>query len=173
MNKKQSVQTLLILGTVLTIGMIGLPSTNIPLYAGDGYDNDDGHINWKKFKNSDTYEDADKDTKKCFREVHDRGDNLAGYEVESCEEDANSYSDDDKDSDDDDDDDDNKYSNNDDDDDDKDSDDGDDGKDSDDDDDDDDNKSSNNDDNGDDGKDSDDGDDGKDSDDGDDGEDGN
>jgi len=35
MNKKQSMQTLLILGTVLSIGMIGIPGANIPLYAGE------------------------------------------------------------------------------------------------------------------------------------------
>ena len=66
MNKKQSMQTLLILGTVLSIGMIGIPGANIPLYAGEGYDKDDDNINWKKFKNSDTYADADKDTKKML-----------------------------------------------------------------------------------------------------------
>jgi hypothetical protein len=88
MNKKRSMQTLLLLGTVLTIGILGLPNNNIPLYAGDDYDKDDDDINWKKFKDSDTYKDADKDTKKCFENAHDRGDNLAGYEVEGCEEDA-------------------------------------------------------------------------------------
>jgi len=81
-------QTLLVLGTVFTIGILGLPSNNIPVYAGDDYDTDDDDINWKKFKNSDTYKDADKDTKKCFKNAHDKGDKLAGYEVEGCEEDA-------------------------------------------------------------------------------------
>ena len=89
MNKKRSMQTLLVLGTILTLGLLGLTSSNVPLYAGDdGYDADDDDINWKKFKNSGTYEDADKDTKNCFKAAHDRGDNLAGYEVEGCEEDA-------------------------------------------------------------------------------------
>jgi len=91
MNKKQSMQTLLILGTVLSIGMIGIAGANIPLYAGEGYDNDDDHINWKKFKNSNTYDDADKKTQKCFERAHDRGDNLAGYEVEKCEDKPKSY----------------------------------------------------------------------------------
>ncbi len=81
-------QTLLVLGTVFTIGILGLPSNNIPVYAGDDYDTDDDDINWKKFKNSDTYKDAGKDTKKCFKNAHDKGDKLAGYEVEGCEEDA-------------------------------------------------------------------------------------
>ena len=76
MNKKELIQTLLVLGTVLSIGMISIPSSNILLYAGEGYENDDDHINWKKFKNSDTYVDANKDTKKCFTEAHDRGEIL-------------------------------------------------------------------------------------------------
>jgi hypothetical protein len=156
MNKKRSMQTLLVLGTILTLGLLGLTSSNVPLYAGDDdYDADDDHINWKKFKNSGTYEDADKDTKNCFKAAHDRGDNLAGYEVEGCEEDGDYGGDGNNGKDHDDDN--NDYGKDSDDDD---GDDGDDGKDSDDDDGDD----------GDDGKDSDD-DDGKDGGDGDDGKD--
>jgi hypothetical protein len=133
MNKKLSIQTLLILGTVLSIGMIGLPGFNIPLYAGDGYDGDNDDIDWKKFKNSETYEDADDDVQDCFKDAHDSGDNLVGYEVENCEDsDGDSYKNDDDDDgedsddgDDGDDGEDNKYSNSGDDDDGEDSDDGD------------------------------------------------
>lgn len=89
MNKKQSMKTFLVLGTIVAVAMIGITNSNVRLYAG-GYGNDDD-INWKKFKNSNTYEDANKKTQKCFERAHDRGDNLAGYEVEKCEDKPGSY----------------------------------------------------------------------------------
>jgi len=93
MNKKQSVLVLLLLGTVLSIGMLGLTSNTNHVFAGkNGYDKNDDHISWKQFKNSNTYKDADKDTQNCFDKAHDRGNNLAGYEIKNCEDDANSYS---------------------------------------------------------------------------------
>ena len=93
MNKKQSAQTLLLLGTVLSIGILGLTSSTNQVFAGkNGYDKNDDHVNWKKFKNSNTYTNADKDTQKCLDKAHDRGNNLAGYEIKNCEDDANSYS---------------------------------------------------------------------------------
>ena len=89
MNKNQSMQTILLLGTILAVAMVGIASSNARVYAGNGgYDTGDDHINWKKFQESNTYQDADKDTKKCFENAHDRGDNLAGYEVKKCEEDS-------------------------------------------------------------------------------------
>ena len=89
MNKNQSMQTILLLGTIVAVAMVGIASSNARVYAGNGgYDTGDDHINWKKFKESNTYQDADKDTKKCFENAHDRGDNLAGYEVKKCEEDS-------------------------------------------------------------------------------------
>jgi hypothetical protein len=89
MNKNRSIQTILLLGTILAVVMVGITSSNARVYAGNGdYDTGDDHINWKKFKQSNTYQDADKDTKKCFENAHDRGDNLAGYEVKNCEEDS-------------------------------------------------------------------------------------
>ena len=48
MNKKQSMKTFLVLGTIVAVAMIGITSSNVRLYAG-GYGNDDD-INWKKFK---------------------------------------------------------------------------------------------------------------------------
>ncbi|HEX2304928.1 MAG TPA: hypothetical protein VHH33_01440 [Nitrososphaeraceae archaeon] len=106
MNKKQSMQTFLLLGTLLIVGMIGITTSNTQVFAEKyGYDGDDDDINWKKFKNSDTYKDADDDVQDCFKDAHDRGDNLAGYEVENCEDsDGDSYGSDDDDDDDDDDD---------------------------------------------------------------------
>jgi len=89
MNKKRSIQTILLLGTILAVTMVGITSSNARVYAG-GYGNDDD-INWKKFKNSNTYEDANKKTQKCFERAHDRGDNLAGYEVKKCEDKSGSY----------------------------------------------------------------------------------
>jgi hypothetical protein len=93
MNKKQSVLVLLLLGTVLSVGMLGLTSNTNHVFAGkNGYDKNDDHISWKQFKNSNTYKDADKDTQNCFGKAHDRGNNLAGYEIKNCEDDAKSYS---------------------------------------------------------------------------------
>ena len=89
MNKKQSMKTFLMLGTIVAVAMIGITSSNARVYAG-GYGNDDD-ISWKKFKNSNTYEDANKKTQKCFERAHDRGDNLAGYEVKKCEDKPGSY----------------------------------------------------------------------------------
>ncbi len=92
MNKTQSIKTSLVLGTIFAVGMIGLTSSTNQVFAGkDGYGNNDDHINWKKFKNSNTYDDADKKTQKCFERAHDRGDNLAGYEVKKCEDKPKSY----------------------------------------------------------------------------------
>jgi hypothetical protein len=89
MNKKRSVQTILLLGTILAVAMVGIASSNARVYAGNGdYDTGDDHINWKKFKNSNTFEDANEKTQKCFERAHDNGDNLAGYEVKNCEEDS-------------------------------------------------------------------------------------
>src|SRR5437867_7284906 len=89
MNKNRSMQTILLLGTILAVAMVGIASSNAQVYAGNGgYDTGDDHINWKKFKKSNTYQDADKDTKKCFENAHDRGGNLAGYGVKNCEEDS-------------------------------------------------------------------------------------
>jgi uncharacterized membrane protein YgcG len=89
MNKNRSMQTILLLGTILAVAMVGIASSNARVYAGNGgYDTGDDDINWKKFKKSNTYQDADKDTKKCFENAHDRGDKLAGYEVKNCEEDS-------------------------------------------------------------------------------------
>jgi hypothetical protein len=82
-------QTILLLGTILAVAMVGIANSNARVYAGNGdYDTGDDHINWKKFKNSNTYEDANKKTQKCFERAHDNGDNLAGYEVKNCEEDS-------------------------------------------------------------------------------------
>ena len=64
MNKKQSMKTFLVLGTIVAVAMIGITSSNSRLYAG-GYGNDDD-INWKKFKNSNTYEDANKKHKNAL-----------------------------------------------------------------------------------------------------------
>ena len=89
MNKKQSMKAFLVLGTIVAVAMIGITSGNVRVYAG-GYGNDDD-ISWKKFKNSNTYEDANKKSQKCFERAHDRGDNLAGYEVEKCEDKPGSY----------------------------------------------------------------------------------
>ena len=89
MNKKQSMKAFLELGTIVAVAMIGITSSNARVYAG-GYGNDDD-ISWKKFKNSNTYEDANKKTQKCFERAHDRGDNLAGYEVKKCEDKPGSY----------------------------------------------------------------------------------
>ena len=89
MNKNRSMQTILLLGTILAVAMVGIANSNARVYAGNGdYDTGDDHINWKKFKNSNTYEDANKKTQKCFERAHDNGDNLAGYEVKNCEEDS-------------------------------------------------------------------------------------
>src|SRR5438093_10326668 len=89
MNKNRSMQTILLLGTILAVAMVGIASSNARVYAGNGdYDTGDDHINWKKFKNSNTYEDTNKKTQKCFERAHDNGDNLAGYEVKNCEEDS-------------------------------------------------------------------------------------
>ena len=63
MNKKQSMKAFLVLGTIVAVAMIGITSSNARVYAG-GYGNDDD-ISWKKFKNSNTYEDANKKTQKC------------------------------------------------------------------------------------------------------------
>lgn len=92
----RSIKTFVMLGTIIAVGMIGFTSSNTSsnthVFTGkDDYDDDDDHINWKKFKNSDIYEQADGDLKDCFKEAHDRGDNLAGYEVEECEDDDDSY----------------------------------------------------------------------------------
>jgi hypothetical protein len=65
MNKKQSMKTFLVLGTIVAVAMIGITSSNARLYAG-GYGNDDD-INWKKFKNSNTYEDANKKHKNALK----------------------------------------------------------------------------------------------------------
>ena len=65
MNKKQSMKTFLVLGTIVAVAMIGITSSNVRLYAG-GYGNDDD-INWKKFKNSNTYEDANKKHKNALK----------------------------------------------------------------------------------------------------------
>ena len=89
MNKKQSMKAFLVLGTIVAVAMIGISSSNASVYAG-GYGNDD-HINWKKFKNSNDYDGANKKTQKCFERAHDRGDNLAGYEVKKCEDKSGSY----------------------------------------------------------------------------------
>ena len=89
MNKNRSMQTILLLGTILAVAMVGIANSNARVYAGNGdYDTGDDHINWKKFKNSNTYADANKKTQKCFERAHDNGDNLAGYEVKNCEEDS-------------------------------------------------------------------------------------
>jgi hypothetical protein len=90
MNKKQSVKTFLVLGTIVAVAMIGISSSNVSVNAG-GYGDNDDHINWKKFKNSNTYDDANKKTQKCYERAHDRGDNLAGYEVKKCEKKSGSY----------------------------------------------------------------------------------
>jgi len=93
MNKKQSAQALLLLRTVLSVGILGLTSSTNQVFAGkNGYDKNDDHVNWKKFKNSNTYANADKDTQKCLDKAQNRGNNLAGYEIKNCEDDANSYS---------------------------------------------------------------------------------
>jgi uncharacterized membrane protein YgcG len=82
-------QTILLLGTILAVAMVGIANSNARVYAGNGdYDTGDDHIDWKNFKNSNTYEDANKKTQKCFERAHDNGDNLAGYEVKNCEEDS-------------------------------------------------------------------------------------
>ena len=88
-EQETSMKTFLVLGTIVAVAMIGITGSNGRLYAG-GYGNDDD-INWKKFKNSNTYEDANKKSQKCFERAHDRGDNLAGYEVEKCEDKPGSY----------------------------------------------------------------------------------
>jgi hypothetical protein len=89
MNKNRSIQTILLLGTILAVAMVGIASSNARVYASNGgYDAGDNNINWKKFKNSNTYDDANKKTQKCFERAHDRGDNLAGYEVKNCEKDS-------------------------------------------------------------------------------------
>jgi len=89
MNKNRSIQTILLLGTILAVAMVGIAGSNARVYAGNGgYDAGDNNINWKKFKNSNTYDDANKKTQKCFERAHDRGDNLAGYEVKNCEKDS-------------------------------------------------------------------------------------
>jgi len=90
MNKIQSIKTFLVLGTIVAVAMTGLFSSNAYLYA-KGYGDNDDHIDWKKFKNSNTYDDANKKTQKCFERAHDRGDNLAGYEVKKCEHKSGSY----------------------------------------------------------------------------------
>lgn len=90
MNKIQSTKTFLVLGTIIAVAMIGITSSNAYVYA-KRYGNNDDHISWNKFKNSNTYDDANKKTQKCFERAHDRGDNLAGYEVKKCEDKPGSY----------------------------------------------------------------------------------
>ena len=65
--------------------MIGITASSTQVFAEKyGYDgDDDDDINWQKFKNSETYEDADDDVQDYFKDAHNRGDNLAGYEVEN------------------------------------------------------------------------------------------
>jgi len=89
MNKNRSVQTILLLGTILAVAMVGIASSNARVFAGNGgYDAGDNNINWKKFKNSNTFEGANTKTQKCFERAHDNGNNLAGYEVKNCEKDS-------------------------------------------------------------------------------------
>src|SRR5437867_3190789 len=89
MNKNRSMQTILLLGTIVGVAMVGVAGSNARVYAGNGgYDAGDNNINWKKFTKSNTYQNADKDTKKCFENAHDRGGNVAGYEVKNCEKDS-------------------------------------------------------------------------------------
>ena len=89
MNKNRSIQTILLLGTILAVAMVGIASSNTRAYASNGgYDAGDNNINWKKFKNSNTFEGANTKTQKCFERAHDNGNNLAGYEVKNCEKDS-------------------------------------------------------------------------------------
>ena len=77
------------MGTVLSIGVLGFTSnTNHVFAVSNGYDKNDDHVNWKRFKNSNTYEDSNKKAQKCFERAYDSGDNLAGDEVKKCEQDS-------------------------------------------------------------------------------------
>ena len=51
----------------------------------------DNSINWKKFQDSDLYQNEDKDSKKCLQLAHKIGNNLGDYEIVHCFRDENYF----------------------------------------------------------------------------------
>ena len=97
----------LILGTIIMIGIIVLVNNN-SIYAKQAiwrdFDNmkdfvtairngekNDNSINWKKFQDSDLYQNEDKDSKKCLQLAHKIGNNLGDYEIVHCFRDENYF----------------------------------------------------------------------------------
>ena len=97
----------LILGTIIMIGTIVLVNNN-SIYAKQAiwrdFDNmkdfvtairngekNDNNINWKKFQDSDIYQNEDKDSKKCLQLAHKIGNNLGDYEIVHCFRDENYF----------------------------------------------------------------------------------
>ena len=71
MNKQRSMQTILLLGTILAVGIIGLTSSNAWVHAANvgyqavGYDHkNDNHDNHDNKCNDDKDDNDDKDCKK-------------------------------------------------------------------------------------------------------------
>ena len=59
MNSKTSIQTILLLGTILGVGMIGVTSHNALVYAGNGGGNDDNSGNDDKNCNDNNHHSSD------------------------------------------------------------------------------------------------------------------
>jgi hypothetical protein len=78
-------KTKVVLGITCVASMIFfvIATTSAHAFAGKGeYQKD--HINWKKFKNSNEYKNANNKDQKCLDKAHRLGNNLAGYEVRDC-----------------------------------------------------------------------------------------
>ena len=97
----------LILGTIIMIGIIVLVNNN-SIYAKQAIwrdfdkmkefvtairngEKNDNSINWKKFQDSDLYQNEDKDSKKCLQLAHKIGNNLGDYEIVHCFRDENYF----------------------------------------------------------------------------------
>ncbi len=106
MNKKQPM-TFLLIGTIVALGTSLIASTTV-VYAEKniwkGYDTmqklvkgiehngkNDDNMNWKKFQDTQLYQQEDKATKKCIKERADLGNNLADYEIVRCFQDDEYY----------------------------------------------------------------------------------
>jgi hypothetical protein len=109
MNKKQPISTSLIIVTISTIGTL-LIGSNYFAYAEEAiwrdYGSmkklvqaiedgkvDDNNIQWKKFRTSNIYQDADKNTQKCIKFAHKIGDNIGDNEIVHCFKNENYFKD--------------------------------------------------------------------------------